>query len=102
MDGTYAWIMKKLLAVWVLLKMIFMIEKILHQMFVLYIQKQSIVVKVLQEIYYIVVKDMKSKGITPIYLITDHTSFYEQYGWKFLCMVQGEGEEEMTRMYIHR
>lgn len=50
----------------------------------------------------IVVKDMKSKGITPIYLITDHTSFYEQYGWKFLCMVQGEGEEEMTRMYIHR
>lgn len=49
----------------------------------------------------IVVKDMKSKGITPIYLITDHTSFYEQYGWKFLCMVQGEGEEEMTRMYIH-
>lgn len=50
----------------------------------------------------IVVKDMKSKGITPIYLITDHTGFYEQYGWEFLCMVQGESEEEMTRMYIHR
>ena len=50
----------------------------------------------------IVVKDMKSKGITPIYLITDHTSFYERYGWEFLCMVQGDGEPDMTRIYIHR
>lgn len=50
----------------------------------------------------IVVEDMKGKGILPLYLITDHTSFYERYGWEFLCMVQGDGEEEMTRMYIHR
>ena len=50
----------------------------------------------------LVVADMKSKGITPIYLVTDHTSFYERYGWEFLCMVQGDGEPEMTRMYIHR
>lgn len=50
----------------------------------------------------IVVKDMKEKGITPIYLITDHTGFYERYGWAFLCMVQGEGDSDMTRMYIHR
>ena len=50
----------------------------------------------------IVVKDMKSKGIIPIYLITDHTSFYERYGWEFLCMVQGDGEPDMTRMYIYR
>ena len=49
-----------------------------------------------------VVEDLKSKGITPLYLITDHTGFYEQYGWKFLCMVHGEVEEKMTRMYIHR
>ena len=48
-----------------------------------------------------VVSDMKSKGISPLYLITDHTSFYERYGWEFLCMVQGDGEPEMTRMYIH-
>ena len=48
----------------------------------------------------IVVKDMESKGITPLYLITDHTSFYERYGWKFLCMVQGDNEPGMTRMYI--
>ncbi len=54
------------------------------------------------QLLYIVVKDMKSKGITPIYLITDHTSFYERYGWEFLCMVQGDNEPDMTRMYIHR
>ena len=48
------------------------------------------------------VRDMKSIGITPIYLVTDHTAFYERYGWEFLCMVQGDGEPNMTRMYIHR
>ena len=46
--------------------------------------------------------DLKTKGITPVYLVTDHTGFYERYGWEFLCMVQGDGEPEMSRMYIHR
>lgn len=45
--------------------------------------------------------DMESKGIDTLYLLTDHTSFYERYGWEFLCMVQGDGEPEMSRMYIH-
>lgn len=48
------------------------------------------------------VEDMRSKGISPVYLVTDHTGFYERYGWEFLCMAQGDGEEEMTRLYIHR
>ena len=48
------------------------------------------------------VSDMKDKGITPLYLVTDHIDFYERYGWEFLCMVQGDDEPEMTRMYIHR
>lgn len=26
----------------------------------------------------------------------DHTSFYECYGWEFLCMVQGDGEPAMS------
>lgn len=47
-------------------------------------------------------EDLKAKGIAPIYLITDHTGFYERYGWEFLCMVQADGETAMTRMYIHR
>ena len=48
------------------------------------------------------VEDLRSKGISPAYLVTDHISFYERYGWEFLCMVQGDGEPDMTRMYIHR
>ena len=48
-----------------------------------------------------VVADMKAKDISPIYLVTDHTGFYERYGWEFLCMVQGDGEPELSRMYIH-
>lgn len=50
----------------------------------------------------IVVKDMKSKGIVPLYLITDHTTFYERYGWEFFCMVRDEDGSSVTRMYIHR
>ena len=47
------------------------------------------------------VDDLKSKGISPVYLVTGHTGFYERYGWEFLCMVRGDGEPDMTRMYIH-
>ena len=48
------------------------------------------------------VDDLRIKGITPVYLITDHQGFYERYGWEFLCMVQGDDEPDMTRMYIHK
>lgn len=50
----------------------------------------------------LVVADMRANGVSPVYLVTDHTGFYERYGWEFLCMVQGDGEPDMTRMYIHR
>lgn len=46
--------------------------------------------------------DMKKLGIPVLYLVTDHTAFYERYGWEFFCMVQGDEELDMTRMYIHR
>ncbi|MDD4688849.1 MAG: GNAT family N-acetyltransferase [Eubacteriales bacterium] len=49
-----------------------------------------------------VCNDMNNMGISTLYLITEHTSFYERYGWEFLCMVQGDGEPDMTRMYIHK
>ena len=48
------------------------------------------------------VEDMKGKGVSPLYLVTDHIGFYEKYGWEFLCMVQGDDEPNMSRMYIHR
>lgn len=46
--------------------------------------------------------DMKERGIDTLYLLTDHDSFYERYGWEFLCMAQGDGEPEMSRMYVHK
>ena len=48
------------------------------------------------------VDDMRSKGISPLYLVTDHVGFYERYGWEFLCMVRGEDRPELSRLYIHR
>lgn len=54
------------------------------------------------ELLNLAAEDMKAKGISPLYLVTDHIGFYERYGWEFFCMAQGDGEEEMTRLYIHR
>ena len=50
----------------------------------------------------IAVEDCKQKSISPVYLVTNHTNFYERYGWEFLCMVQCDDEPNMSRMYIHR
>lgn len=48
------------------------------------------------------VEDMREKGISPIYLVTNHIGFYEKYGWELYCMAQGDDEPEMSRLYIHR
>ena len=48
------------------------------------------------------VEDLRENGISPVYLLTDHTGFYERYGWEFLCLAQGDGDVEPSRMYIHR
>ena len=49
-----------------------------------------------------VCSDMASKGIRTLYLLTDHTSFYERYGWEFHCLAMGDGEDKPSRLYIHR
>lgn len=46
--------------------------------------------------------DMAAMGSDTLYLLTDHTSFYERYGWKFFCMAQGDGEERPSRMYVRK
>lgn len=46
--------------------------------------------------------DMADLGIPTLYLLTDHTSFYERCGWEFFCPALGNGESEPSRMYIHR
>ena len=48
------------------------------------------------------VEDMRAHGVSPLYLVTDHTGFYERYGWEFFCHAQGDGEDHLTRLYIHR
>lgn len=48
------------------------------------------------------VEDNTRRGLMPLYLLTDHTGFYERYGWEFFCYAKGDGEEEPSRMYIHR
>lgn len=45
--------------------------------------------------------DMAANGIDTLYLVTDHTGFYERCGWEFYCMVQGS-DPEPSRMYVHR
>ena len=57
--------------------------------------------KIAGEMLHFVCEDMKGRGVPVLYLVTDHTSFYERYGWRFLCMAQGDGESEPTRLYIH-
>ena len=49
-----------------------------------------------------VCRDTHEKGIDTLYLLTDHTGFYERCGWEFFCMAQGDGEEAPSRMYVHR
>ena len=44
--------------------------------------------------------DMAAMGIGTLYLLTDHTGFYERYGWQFLCMACGN-DGELSRMYVH-
>lgn len=50
--------------------------------------------------------DMAREGIETLYLVTDHTSFYERYGWEFIGMAKTEADEEGSaetiRLYEHR
>ncbi len=45
-----------------------------------------------------VCRDMARLGLSALYLVTDHTSFYERYGWTFAAMVTGD-DGCMTRLY---
>ena len=44
--------------------------------------------------------DMSAMGFDTLFLLTDHTGFYERYGWQFLCMARGN-DGELSRMYVH-
>ncbi len=44
-------------------------------------------------------RDMAARGFSTLYLVTDHTSFYERYGWEFYTTVKELDGESETRMY---
>lgn len=48
------------------------------------------------------VEDLRAHSISVVYVLTDHTSFYERYGFEFLCMAQNTDSQDQSRMYIHR
>lgn len=68
----------------------------------LYVEKsrrnESIAANLLQY----VCDDMADLGIETLYLVTDHDSFYEKYGWQFLGMVKDEQAAVPIRLYEHQ
>ncbi|MUS09241.1 GNAT family N-acetyltransferase, partial [Acinetobacter baumannii] len=42
-------------------------------------------------------EDLSNQGIQTLYLITDHTEFYEKCGWRFLTLVKDEGTVANSR-----
>lgn len=67
-----------------------------------YVEKPYRGRKIAGKLLNFVCEDMKAARIQTLYLVTDHTGFYEKYGWEFLCMVKEEGSDEEGRMYIHK
>ncbi|MEG0470376.1 GNAT family N-acetyltransferase [Amedibacillus sp. YH-ame10] len=57
-------------------------------------RRQGIAKQLLQHIC----KDASSMGLAHLYLVTSHTSFYEQCGWSFLTMVK-DADGSALRMY---
>lgn len=64
----------------------------------LFVEKEYRNQGIAQEILSLARKDMKNMGIEWLYLVTDHTDFYERYEWEFLSMVQ-DNEGIPVRMY---
>ena len=48
-----------------------------------------------------VCEDMAAFGIDTLYLLTNHDSFYERYGWAYFCDAMGDGEDTPSRVYVH-
>ncbi len=67
-----------------------------------YVEEEYRLQGIAGEMLHFACQDMKERGIDTLYLLTDHSSFYERYGWSFFCMVQGDGEKHMSRMYMHK
>ena len=47
------------------------------------------------------INDLKEQDISSVYLVTNHTNFYERYGFEFLCDVHCD-DGELSRMYVYK
>lgn len=47
------------------------------------------------------IEDLRSKDISPVYLLSDLDGFYERYGFYYYGMAQNKGEETFSRIYRH-
>ena len=65
----------------------------------LYVEREYRCRGIAKELLKFASDDMAARGILTLYLVTDHTSFYERYGWEFLLSVKECGSDNMTRMY---
>ena len=45
-------------------------------------------------------RDMAALGTGTLYLITEHDSFYERYGWEYLCTAHPEDGGWPLRLYV--
>lgn len=45
-------------------------------------------------------RDMAALGTGTLYLITEHDSFYERYGWEYLCTARPEDGGGPLRLYV--
>ena len=45
------------------------------------------------------VEGLRERGVSPVYLVTDHVGFYERYGFEFFTAVACDDGE--SRLYVH-
>ena len=57
---------------------------------------------IMKELLNMTINDLKSKSITPVYVLTDLIGFYEQYGFEFYTLAKNEFENSQSRLLIHR
>lgn len=67
----------------------------------LYVEEDYRNKKIAKKLLETVIEDMRSFHFKNLYLITDHTNFYERFGWQYLCHVQEECTDNMVRMYVY-
>lgn len=62
----------------------------------LYVEESCRLQGIARTLLDVVRADMRELGFSTLYLLTDHTQFYEKCGWSFYTMVQGDNGQPGT------